>query len=145
MSAVDQDRELYFSRAAKIDQLVERGAYCSAGVQDIINQNDVAVVDVLRDVGSIYNRPRTDRREIIAIESYVELTGSGPFALELLNLVRDSFGEWNTAPANSDEHEVLDAAVPFDDLRSETRDRPANSELIHDSRLLLKGHPSPFN
>ena len=42
MTAVDQHQQLYAPRTAMVKERIQRRAYGSAGVENIVDQNDVA-------------------------------------------------------------------------------------------------------
>ena len=106
MASIDQHRKLDTSRPAKIDQLIHRRANGPAGVEYIVHEDDRAVGDVCRNVSFIHDGPWSDRREIITIESYVELSGWRTLALELLDLVSYFFGKRNTSASNTHEQQI---------------------------------------
>ena len=44
-AAIEQHRQLHPRRPAEVEDLVERGADGAAGVEDVVDQDDVLVVD----------------------------------------------------------------------------------------------------
>src|ERR1700752_1448558 len=59
-AAIDQDCQLYPFRAAEVDQLIERGANRAAGVEHVVDQDDVAILDVAGKICAINYRFRAD-------------------------------------------------------------------------------------
>src|SRR5262249_53503899 len=102
-----------------------------------------AVGHVNRYVGPIDHRTRTDCRQVVTIEGYVELTGRRSCAFELFDLVRYAFSQRHAPAANPDEQQILGPAIPFDDLRSKTRKRAADPRRIHHLGLQLELHSVP--
>ena len=93
VATIYQHRKLNPSRAAEIDQLIQRRAHGSTGVQHIVDQHDRAVGNVSRDVGFVYDRTRSNSREVVSIKRDVELSRRRTLAFELFDLVGYSFGE----------------------------------------------------
>src|SRR5215216_2637729 len=113
-AAVDQYSELYATRAAEIDQLIERGANRATGVKHVVDQNDVAVFDVAGKICAIDDWLRSNGREIVAIESDVEYADRRAITFEVRDLLRHAFGEWNAATPDSNEEQVAGAVIFFD-------------------------------
>ena len=61
VAAVDEHDQLDGARPAEVDQRVERGANRPPGVQHVVDEQDLAVVDRERDLGAADERLRTDR------------------------------------------------------------------------------------
>src|ERR1044071_1773912 len=116
VAAIDQHRKLDSSRASEIDEFVQRRANGAARVQHIVNKHNRTVGDINGYVGLIDYRARSDGREIIAIKCDVQLAGRRTSALELFDLVSNSFGERHTSAANADQQQVPTADVALDDL-----------------------------
>src|SRR6185369_5810453 len=72
LATIDQHCQLHPTRAAEIDQLIERRANRAAGIKHVVDQNDVAVFDVAGKVGAIDDRLGADGRKVVAIKSDVE-------------------------------------------------------------------------
>ena len=53
MPAVDQHGELHAARAPEVHQRVERGAHRAAGVEHVVDQHDLALVEREADVGAL--------------------------------------------------------------------------------------------
>ncbi len=58
--------------AAVIEQFIERGADGAAGVQHVVDQDDVPVIDVERQVGRLHLRVHADAGEVVAVKGNVE-------------------------------------------------------------------------
>ena len=72
MSAVDQHGELHAARPAEVHQRVERGAHRAPGVEHVVDQHDLAVVERKADVGALHLRLLRRARQIVAVERDVD-------------------------------------------------------------------------
>ncbi len=63
MAAVDQHQQLYAPRPAVVKKRVERRAYGAAGVENIVDQDDVAAGNIEADVAPGTTTGRTSRVE----------------------------------------------------------------------------------
>src|SRR5512140_1874435 len=116
MSPVDQDGELDRPRPPEIDQLVERGPHGSPGVEHVIDKDDVAVLDVDRDLGGADHRSVTDRLKVVTIESDVEHPERDLDPFEFADLLLDPPRQWNPPPPDPHQDQVTRATVALDDL-----------------------------
>src|SRR5215213_3654271 len=139
-AAINQYSELYATRAAEVDQLIERCANRATGVKHVVNQNDVAVFDVAGEICAIDDRLGADSREIVAIERDVEYADWRAIAFEIRNLLRHAFGEWNATTPDSNKKQVAGAVVFFDNFGGQARQCPIDARAIHDAGLLYKVH-----
>ena len=136
VAAVDQHGELHDARPAEVDQLVERRAHGAAGVEDVVAEDDPAVVDRPRQMGPLDQRLRADGREIVAVESDVEGADGdlGPF--HPLDLGGDLLGEGDAAGADADQQEGGEvAAVALGDLPRHPANDPSHLLGVEDRRL----------
>ena len=75
MTAVDQHQQLYAPRTAMVKERVQRRAYGSAGVENIVDQNDVAPGNVEADGAGNDDRPNIAGGKVVAVEVDVENSG----------------------------------------------------------------------
>ena len=94
---LDHDGKLDGLGTAVVDEGIERGADGAARVEDVVDEDDVAVVDGERDVGAVQHR-RDHAGDVIAVEADVERPHRRADALDLLDLVSQKRGE-NGSPA----------------------------------------------
>jgi hypothetical protein len=139
-TAIDKYSQLNAARAAKVDQLIECSADGAPGVKDVINQNDVAILDIAGKVCASDNRLCAYGRKVIAIESYIKDTDWRPITFEVGDLRRHSLGERNTATLDSHEKEIAGAMVFFDNFRGKTSERAIDARAIHDASFLDEIH-----
>src|SRR6266851_5470664 len=71
-AAVDQRRELDFSGAPIIEELVHRRAHGAPGVENVVDHHDMPAVDVERDLRRLHLVVQSGGVEIVAIERDVE-------------------------------------------------------------------------
>src|SRR6266513_2975319 len=98
-AAVDQRRQLDFSGAPIVEQLVHRGAHGAPGVQNIVDHDDMPAVDVERDLRRLHRVVESGDVEIVAIEGDVERS----HRRRNLQLPVHMLGEPGAAPAYADE------------------------------------------
>src|SRR5215212_722311 len=139
-AAINQHSELYATRAAEVDQLIERGANRATGVKHVVDQNDVAVFDVAGKICAIDDRLGADGREIVAIERDVEYADWRSIAFEIGNLLRHAFSEGNSATPDYNQKQVAGAVIFFDNFGRQARQCPIDARAIHDASLLYKVH-----
>ena len=72
MTAIHHHRQLNRTHPPEVAQCVQRGANGTTGVENIIDENDVLIVDVGRNVRASYHRLKRDASEIIAVQINVE-------------------------------------------------------------------------
>src|SRR5579859_2434307 len=138
MSAIDQHQQLHAPRTAMIEERVESRADGAAGVEDVIHENDVLVIDIKADLHRIDHRLRTGSREIVAIEIDVK----GPHLnWRLFNLgyqVSKPLCQGNSPPFYSDESQPLYAVIFFNDFMCETNQRSLDLRGRHETRFFTQ-------
>jgi hypothetical protein len=108
---VDEDRELNSARTPKINQLVEGRSNSSSGIEHVVNQHNIAILDVARQVRSIHDRLSAYRREIVTIKRNVEYANRRPRTFQVSNLIRHSFGQGNAATSDTHQKEVSGTVI----------------------------------
>src|ERR1041385_5068842 len=131
-------------RPPEVRELVESGADRATGVQHVVDDHDVRVGEVARNMGFADDRRRTDGLEIIAIERDVERAAADPrgAAFFVLDELGDALGELDAAALNADEHQVVRSGQ-LDDLDRHTLQRPRHGAGVEKSRAafgLGSGH-----
>src|SRR5260221_9955249 len=71
-AAVHQRRELDFSRAPVVEQLVHRGTHGAPGVEHVVDHHDVPPVDVERNLGELHLMVQSGGVEIVAVKRDVD-------------------------------------------------------------------------
>jgi len=140
LAAVDQHRKLHAARAAKIDQLIESRANGAAGIKHVVDQDDVAILDVAGKFCAIDYRLGADSRKVVAIERDVEHADGRPVTFEVRDFIGHALGERHAAAANADEKQVARAVVFFDHFGRQTSQRAIDARAIHDASLLDEVH-----
>src|SRR5690606_9415220 len=116
MAAVDHHRVLDTAGPAHVDDRVEGGPRCAAGVEDVVDQDDLGAVDVEIHLRALDDGLQRDLGEVVAVERDVELPYRGPRALELLDQRGKAFREGYSARVDSHQRNVPGALVPLDEL-----------------------------
>ena len=75
MAAVDEDQQLHAARAAVVEERIEGGANGAAGVEHVVDQDDVAAVDIEAERAGNDDGAHIARGEVVAIEADVEDAG----------------------------------------------------------------------
>ena len=106
VAPIDQHGELHASRPAKINQLIQRGANRAAGVQNVVNQNDVAVFNIPGKFSAADDWLCADRRKVVAIKSDVQIPTGGrvPSRSAILSAIR--FGQRHTATTDANQKQI---------------------------------------
>src|SRR5271155_2649073 len=141
VAAIDQRQKLHAARPAMIEERVERSAHCATGVEHIIDENDIASVDVETESAWIDDRTHVFRREVIAIEADVENANVHGVLLNLPDQRAQSLGKRNAAPLHSNQPEIVTAIVLLDDLVGEPDECSLDFGGGHDAALLAKRRP----
>ena len=136
------DDVLYTGRTirAALDQLIERGADRPTSVKHVVDQHDVAVLDVAGKIGTVHNWFRADCRKVIAIKRDVEYADRWTITFEVSNLLRHAFGERNATTPDSHEEQVAGAMVFFHYLGRKAGQCAIDARAIHDASLLDEIH-----
>ena len=90
-----------------IEQCVERGTNGSAGVEHVIDQDDVLAGDREIDFGGAVNRLFGNGGKIVAVKIDVEESDRDREVLEILDLFGETEREGNAAAADSDEGQAI--------------------------------------
>ena len=132
-AAVDQHAEEYAAGPAEVGALVERRAHRAARVEHVVHDDDRAAVEVGKH-RLAHHRPGADGLQVVAIESDVELAGGDAGAFGLIDQALEPVGQLHAAALDADQHEVLGATPPFDDLGSHARQRSAERAVVEKRR-----------
>src|SRR6185503_18552087 len=92
---------------SEIGKLVERGSHGTAGIEDVIDDHDVAAIDSPGNVCCADYRARTDCLEIVAIERDVERAEEDFRVLALFDEAANCARELNTAALDSNDNEIF--------------------------------------
>ena len=119
---------------AEVDQRVERRARRPAGVEHVVDEQDLAVVDREGDLGAAHERLRPDgvAHQVVAIERDVERAGRHVVAGDVLERAGHAPGDRHAARAHADQGQIFDAFVAFDDFVGDAGEGAADAVRIHD-------------
>ena len=138
MAAIDQDKELDAAGAAMIEEGVESGADGAACVEHIVDQDDVASVDIEAEGAGNDNGANVARGEIVTIEADVEDAGIDWVLLNGADECAETLRDGDTAALDADEADGFCAVVLFDDLVRETNEGALDFGGGHDPSLLAQ-------
>ncbi len=126
MAAVNQHAKPDAARAAQIEEAVHRGAHCAAGVEHVVDEQQVAVVNRERDFARLHYGLRGDRGQIVAVKGDIERAHGNLRFGRGANRFCKAFGERNATTPNAYKRQVLGTARVFDDFMGQTFERAAN-------------------
>src|SRR5579862_7782088 len=119
MAAVDQHTERDALGAAEVEEAVHGGADGAAGVQDVIDEDEVHLVDSEANVRGLQNGVSCNLREVIAVKSNVQSAYGDVDAVDAAHGLGDALGQRHAAAADTDQREMLGATAFLDDLMGE--------------------------
>jgi len=117
--SIDQDRQLDPSGTAIVMHHPEGSSNRPAGKEDIIHQHDACAADIERQLRLTKNRRFKTGIQIVSIEGDVDGAHLRTHSLVLLDQVRQSFRERDTALTYPDKSERDPRLGSVDDLRGE--------------------------
>ena len=136
VAAVDEYGELDGLRTAHVDDGIESSANRAARVEHIVDEHDGLARDVDRQLRLMDNRLIRKGGKVIAVERNVENADRRLLSLDMLDIRRDALGDRNTARADADDDDVIDALVAFYDFVRDTRECAADALGVHDDGLI---------
>lgn len=128
---IDQDCQLYLSRAAKVHKLIESGSDGPTCIKDVVDQNYDLALYIRVELGPVHDRIRSDGREVIAIERDVDDPVLRTFAFDRLDLVDYPLGERYTSPPDPYNVQILCTMIFLNDLRREARQCTFHPRAVH--------------
>jgi hypothetical protein len=140
VAAIDEDTERDALGATKIEETVHGGADGAAGVEDVVDEDQVHGVDAERNIRGLQDGLWSDFGEIVAIESDVERADGHFDAVDAAHGLRDALGQGHSAAANTDEGEIFCAATFFHDLMGEALQGAVNFRGGHELTFFNDAH-----
>lgn len=112
---VYQYAEFYLCRPAKIEQGIQRRPYGTAGIQHIVNEDNIFIFYAERDTGVISRMQNP--AYIIAVKGNVEPAVADVCRIgQRFELLNDSFRYIYASRLDADEHCIIEADVVFEYL-----------------------------
>ena len=133
MAAVNQHQQLYAPGTAVVKESVQRSADGSAGVENIVDQNDVAVRDIKADGAGNYDWPNVTGGKVIAVEVDIENSGVDRRFLDSADEVTQALRQRYPATLDAYESQVLTAVIFLDDLVRQPNQRALDFRSRHDA------------
>ena len=134
-SAIYKYRQLYRARSSLAEQTIDCGSDGSSGIDNVINEDNVTIVYVKRNIGRINDRLNILRSEIVAIVGDVDMTYRHARALDLKYLLCNAVGQARAALENAYYNDTVDAFVSLGYLMRQTPDSTGNPFSVHYTRL----------
>jgi hypothetical protein len=135
MTTVDEHGELYGARPTKVTECVQRGTYCAAREENIIDQNNIFTADIEQDIRPLELGLFELASQIVSIQRDIEAADEQGDFLNLLNRAGNAAGDEFATGANSDDHKVPRSPVSFQDLMGKARNRAIKSRFINQGSL----------
>ena len=130
VAPVDQDGELHGPRPAEVVERVERRPHRPPRVEHVVHQHhDLAVDPVRRHLGPA-ERPRRAQPEVIAVHGDVKRPVRDWVAFHLLEPGGQAARQRHPAGRDAEQHHLLRAPGPLDDLVGDPGQRPADLGLF---------------
>ena len=133
VAAVGEHGELDARRAAVLEQRVDRGADRAAGVEDVVDEDHGAALELEVELRVAHDRLRAPRRlaaadvDVVAVEGDVELAEVELELGALLDQAAQALGERDAARVDADERDGVELLVALDDLVRDPRERARRS------------------
>ena len=142
VAAVGEHGELDARRAAVLEQRVDRGADRAAGVEDVVDEDHGAPLELEVELRVADDGLRAPRRlaaadvDVVAVEGDVELAEVELEVGALRDQPAQTVGERDAARVDPDERDGLEILVPLDDLVRDPRECAADGVTVeHDPAL----------
>src|SRR5271157_3132607 len=136
MAAVDEHAKLNAARTPMIEQRIERRARGPAGIENVVHQDDVLVLDLELHRARPHFRPMTDRREIVAVERDVQRAHRHFGFLDASQHLCQPLRQRHTAAHDSHQPEIRDAIVFLHDFVCQPNQSTFDFRSGKDLRLL---------
>ena len=133
VAAVGEHGELHALGPAVLEQRVDRGADRAAGVEDVVDEDHRAALELEVELRVADERLRAARRlagadvHVVAVEGDVELAELELVARALLDQPAEPLRERHAARVDADERDRAEVLVPLDDLVGDARERPPDA------------------
>ena len=138
VASVNEDDELNGPGTARVDDGVEGGARRAPGEEDVVDENHVAVGEVLLDRGLIAGRCFV--RAVVAVGRYGKSMDGEALSFDAVHPGGKHFGERRAAPFYSADLEAFRSPVALEHFVGEAAYRALHALGGHDQR---SGHVNP--
>ena len=151
MTAVGQDGELDAVGPPVLEERVDRRADRAAGVEDVVDEDHGATLELEVELRVAHERLRAARRlarahvDVVAVEGDVELAEGELLARALLDQPAQTLRDRDAARVDADERDRVEILVALDDLVRDARERPADGLVVEQDlrrRLRRQGETS---
>ena len=140
VAAVGEHGELDARRAAVLEQRVDRGADRAARVEDVVDEDHRAPLELEVELRVAHDRLAAPRSlavanvDVVAMEGDVELAEVELDAGALLDQAAQALGERHPARMDPDERDRLELIVALDDLVRDPRERALDRLPVEQDR-----------
>ena len=154
MAAVGEHGELDARGPAVLEQRVDRGADRAAGVEDVVDEDHGAALELEVELRVADDRLAAARRlavadvDVVAVEGDVELAEVELEAGALGDQAAEPLGERHAARVDADERDGVEVVVALDDLVRDPRERALDRLAVEQDppvrRHGMLMHRTPF-
>src|SRR3989339_57146 len=142
-AAVDEHRELDSLGPAKVGECVEGRARGAAGIEHVIDQNDVFPLYGEADVGRLHRGLFERAAVIVPVKRNIKRAHGYGAAVHLLDFFRQASGNNGAPGLHTHDNQVLRAFIPLKDLVRHAVDYQAHCPGVEDGRFLFCLHGLP--
>ncbi len=140
MAALDKNAERDAPGAPEVEKAVHGGADGAAGVEHVVNEDQVHIIHAEGNVGRLQHGVGRDFGKVIAIESDVEGAHGNVNAVNAAHGARDALGEGYATAADTDERKVFGAARFLHDFMGQALKSTVNFGGGHQLRFFEDTH-----
>src|SRR5487761_2401 len=144
MPPVNEHAETDATRTAEIEEAIHGGAHSAARVENVIDEQKIAIVHGERNFARLDDGLRRHCGKIVAVKSDVESADRDFRFGGRANGFCETLSERNAAAADADEREILCASRFFDDFMRQTFESAANFVRGHELAPLDDMHKPPY-
>src|SRR6266849_7753156 len=138
MGAVNQYAELHLLGTSLAKQGIQGGANGPAGVENVIDQDDVLAGDREPNLGLLHHRFRAQGGEVVAIQSDVQGADRDRSFLDACDHLSQALGNRHSSPADAHQSELGGAVVLLDDFVDQPYQGTLDFGGGHQLRLLAQ-------
>src|SRR5271157_759835 len=138
MTSINEHQQLHAARATVTEERIERGADRAAGVENVVNQDDIAIVHIEAKGAWTDHRADIVRGKVVAVKANVKHSSIDGAFFDGANQSAQSFRKGNAAALNANQAQVFGSIVLFDDLMGQADERAFDLGGRHDPALLAQ-------
>ena len=123
MASVHKNTELDFRGSAQLHDRLHRGARGTGGVDHVVRQHNSLVLDAEADAAALDLGDFADARQVVAVQRDIQLADRNLRPFDRLNMLCQSPGKRHAAGADTDQTDILQSVILFDNLMCDALER----------------------